>query len=409
MKILPFPFTIVLALTLATVHARAAGIPLHDLPSSDPLIATLLTQISAPEFACLHKKAKDRKIEIFDDRPKLPYRYVRGEKSRGLAVVLPGFAASIRSYSGAGLAEIFCKKGLTVVVLPSTFHRTFILSAATADEPGPVPVDVADTLRAIRLIVTQLEEDRGAAFSSKYLAGASLGGLHALAIESILKGGQDASLRFDRTIVAHPAVDVDESVRILDSFNAIPADWPVEGRHAHIQDVLERALGALSQPDEAPPTFTADEMKFLIGLSFHTDLEDAVLSSGERLGKIKVKATSSQRTALMAKVSRITFETYFEHFVLPAERLRQKNPTLSADRLREQSSLSFYLGGLNHDASVRVFHAHDDPVTGERSHAILQKLAQELGESQIKVFDHGGHLGTYLSPAAVEEIAREVD
>lgn len=337
----------------------------------------------------------------------IPYSYWIQPKPSPLVYIVPGLGGHRVGNATLGLAEIAYRHGNSVVTVSNPTNWEFIEDAATVDMPGYTPRDARDLHAAITAIDRDLEAQYAGRFTSKRLAGISMGGFQTLFIAAAEKEATESGLlSFDVYLAMDVPVNLEHAMKQVDTFYNAPLVFPVEERKQRIEEILGKVL-YLSQGDLQPGMelpFTQVESQFLIGLSFRMDLQFVILQT-ERLhdvGVLKTKPTLLQRAPAFREASEYSYMEYMHAFVLPY--YSRHEPGISFDdagarTMFERCDLHSIAEGLRTNDKVRLFANENDFLLRPEDVAWLKEL---LGD-RARFFPAGGHLGN-LHRKTIQEI-----
>lgn len=330
-----------------------------------------------------------------------------------LVYLVPGFGGHRLGDSTLGLAELFYAQGSSVVAVSNPTNWEFILHASTVDLPGYTPVDARDLHAAITAIDRRLEARLPGRFTSKRLAGISMGAFQTLYIAADeARSAPQGLLAFDAYVALDPPVDLEHAMSQLDHFYNVPLEFPVDQRARRIEEIFGKVLvlshGEIWPGMELP--FTKEEAQFLIGLSFRQDLQFTILASQDRhdQGVLRTPRGKLRRAPAFREISEYSFLEYMYAFVLPY--YARRDPRISFDEAGARTmfadcDLRSIESALESNDRVRVFVNENDFVLRPED---LAWLRDHLGD-RAKVFPAGGHLGNLHRKAIQEAIRSTVE
>lgn len=324
-----------------------------------------------------------------------------------LVYIVPGIGGHRLGNSTLGLAEIAYQHGNSVVTISNPTNWEFIEHAASVDVPGYVPRDARDLHAALTAIDRELEARSPGRFTSRRLAGISMGAFQTLFIAAAEKEASASDLLvFDVYLAMDAPVNLEHAMKQVDAFYNAPLVFPVEERQRSIEEILGKVL-YLSEGDLQPGAelpFTQLESQFLIGLSFRMDLQYVILQTEELhdIGVLKTKHRWLQRAPAFREASEYSFMEYIYAYVLPC--LSRVEPGITLDeagarKLFDRCDLQSIADGLRANDKIRLFSNENDFVLRPEDVGWLKEL---LGE-RAHFFPAGGHLGN-LHRKTIQEI-----
>jgi ABC-type transporter lipoprotein component MlaA len=353
------------------------------------------------------KKGDTERVRLESTGEKLPYTFWLRKKPAPLVYVVPGLGGHRLGDATLGLAEIIFREGNSVVTVSNPTNFEFIERASTVDVPGFGPADARDLHRALTAIDADLERRFPGRFTSRRLAGISMGAFQALHIAATeAESKAEGLLPFDVYIALDPPVNLEHGMSQLDRFYNAPLAFPPKERDERIEEILGKVLflshGDLDPAIELP--FTRLEAEFLIGLAFRTDLRSAILLTQERhdLGVLRTKRRLLRQAPAYREASEYSFLEYMYAFVLRS--LAKRDPSFTFDeagarRMFEQCDLRAVEAGLRANDRVRLFANENDFLLRPED---LTWLRDVLGD-RATFFPAGGHLGN-LHRKAIQEV-----
>ncbi len=336
-----------------------------------------------------------------------PYTYWLQKEPSPLVYIVPGLGGHRESNSALGLAEIAFQRGNSVVVISNPTNWEFIEYASSVDIPGYVPVDARDLHRALTAIDQEMERRYPGAFTSKRLAGISMGAFQTLFIAADEEAAsREGMMVFDAYLAMDVPVSLEHAMQQLDRFYNAPLAFPAQEREKKINEVLAKVL-YLSEGDLTPGIelpFTQLEAQFLIGLSFRMDLQFVIVQTQERhdMGVLQTKRSKLQRAPVFREASEYSYMEFVYAFLLPYYATRDSELTFDeagAKRLFERCDLHSIADGLRANDKVRLFANENDFLLQPKDVEWLREL---LGD-RAHFFPAGGHLGN-LHRKTIQEI-----
>jgi ABC-type transporter lipoprotein component MlaA len=328
----------------------------------------------------------------------LPYTLWLQPQPAPLVYVVPGLGGHRLSDSSLGLAEVFHAEGNSVVTLSNPTNWEFIAHGSSVELPGYAPADARDLHRALTAIDGQLATRFPGRFSSKRLAGISMGAFHALFIAADeARAVRDGLLRFDVYLTLNPPVSLEHAMTQVDRFYNAPMSFPAEERSRRIEEIFGKVLylseGELWPDMELP--FTRIEAEFLIGLAFRLELQYTLLQTQDRhdRGVLRTPRSKLRRAPAFREASEYSYLEYMYAFVLPCYAEGDLGITFDeagARRLFDDCDLRSIAAELAANERVRLFTNANDFLLRPED---LEWLQATLGE-RATIFPAGGTAGT---------------
>jgi len=327
------------------------------------------------------------------------YSVMLQEKEAPLIFVIAGTGGRFNSPKVRFLQQLFYSAGYHTVGISSPTHYNAIVSLSKHGISGYVPYDVEDLYTLMGWVKEDVE--KSAKVSSYSVTGYSLGGLHSAFLAK--RDKQDKVFNFAKVLVINPPVDLYNSALVFDSWLADTGakESPQQAvtkfidsfsefyRTNHLgrldSEVLYRFFDNLEASDE--------ELKQLIGVGFRITASSMIFTSDVCLGAgyvvpaNKKIGTSEPLLPYFSAASKISFEQYFDEFLLPYLQSRESGMT------KEKALAACTMSGLDNFLrtadNVYVIGNEDDPILNERE---LQYLKGVFGDRGF-FFPHGGHCG----------------
>lgn len=317
-----------------------------------------------------------------------------------LIFVIAGTGGRFNSPKVRFLQELFYSAGYHAVAISSPTHYNSLVSLSKHGISGYVPYDVEDLYTLMRWIKEDVEKTNKV--SSYSVTGYSLGGLHSAFLAK--RDAKDKVFNFAKVLVINPPVDLYSSALVFDSWltdqgEAEPTPQQsvekfIESfsefyRTNHVgrldSEVLYRFFNTLQAKDE--------ELMQLIGIGFRITASsmiftsDVCLKAGYIVPAGKTIETNDPLLPYFSAASRVSFEQYFDEFLLPY--LQSRQPGLTKEKALADCTLSNLGPFLRGAKNVYVIGNDDDPILNERELAYLKDTFAERGH----FFKNGGHCG----------------
>ena len=373
-----------------------------DSPESQTLDVVFL-KFEDPEFPGRRKTSTAR----VRAGHRIHYNYWLQPKPSPLVYIVPGLGGHRLHNAALGLAEIAYKKGNSVVTISNPTNWEFIEEASSVDVPGFVPQDARDLHVALTAIDRDLEKEHAGQFTSKRLAGISMGAFQTLFIAAREPEAKaEGLIDFDVYLAMDLPVSLEHAMQQVDAFYNAPLEFSSEERQLKIHEILAKVIylsqGELTPAIELP--FTKLEAQFLIGMSFRMDLQFVIMQieSLHHVGVLKTKPTWFERAPAFREAAEYSYMEYMYAYLLPY--LCRRDPTLSFDdagarTMFERCDLHSIAEGLRANEKVRLFANENDVLLRPED---IEWLKELLGD-RVHFFPAGGHLGN-LHRESIQEV-----
>jgi hypothetical protein len=399
--------TLVIACFVPTAHA-------YDYPIEDRYAATVIGTPS--EFAYPLPKEFPLDVRTLDTDKQVPdvlwyerglrYGFAghRGEQ-RPLVFVIAGTGASFRSKKALGIAKALYGAGNHVITLTSPTHLNFLVNASTTHLPGYPRDDAVDLYRVMEQAYADVRDRVDV--SEFYVTGYSLGGTQA-AFVSLLDEDKH-SFNFTKVLMLNPAVDLFNSVKILDDLLVESIPGGVDGVSAFLDSTINRIAELYSDDQElkfdgdflyrayeraeAEGETDGSRAKGLIGIAFRLSSAGMVFGSDvmNRSGYVVARGVELSKYASLTHYSqishRVTFMEYVNDLVIPG--LLAREPGSTREQLIKNSSLHSIGDYLSSSKKISAVTNDDEIILAPGEIGYLRML---LGD-RLTTYPLGGHCG----------------
>lgn len=366
----------------------------QDEASLETLQSVLFTYTNA-EFPA---RARTRSVLIPTTGKKLDFTFWLQPGRAPVVYLVPGIGAHRFAGNELALAELLYRNGFSAVTISSTFHPEFMENASTTDLPSYPPTDVSDLHLALTEIDNRLAAAYGHRLGARALMGYSMGAFQSLFLAAQAATNNEPLITFDRYVAIDSPVDLRYCVTNLDQFYQAPLAWPAAERTADIENTLLKVvtLGDQTPKPGAVLPFNAIESKFLIGLGLRLTLRDMIFSSQLRhnRGVLKTPLKKSRRHAAYEEIMQYSFKDYIDKFVAPYDKTRGIDIT-NPEVLKKATNLRTYTAALHENPNIRVIANRNDILLSGDDIAWIKAT---FAPSQVRLFEHGGHLGNLSQP-----------
>ena len=396
---------------------KPAQITAYQYPINNPYVATIMgtpnelhqTYPDVPQTSVKNLVIfKDRKIpEGFWYQKEFRYGEILQSHAAPLIYIIAGTGADYRSSYTRHLGEVFYNAGYHVVMLPSTTHPNFIITASENFIPGRPMQSAKDLYRVMKIIDARV--GKNVAITNRYLTGYSLGGTDA-AFTAYLDENEKA-LNFRKVMLIDPPYSLFTSIQKIDKmlYSGLPGG--LNGVDRFIDTEMARLATASPTGDpfdfqnskllikaysDYPP---GDErLATTIGLAFRLFAANMMFTSDvmARTGYIFPSniefTTGTSLNTYMTVALRTSLLNYFNDIYFKA--YAASNPELTRDALVNETSLEYLAPYLRNNPKFGMVANVDDVVL---SPGEIDKLKSLFGNNAT-IYPNGGHLGNLMYP-----------
>lgn len=355
----------------------------------------------------------ERKIpEVFWYEDGLDCSLVAQKGKAPLIFIIAGTGARFNSPKMVKMQKKLYQAGYHVISITSPTHMHFVINASSTMTPGNLYEDAKDLYRVMQLA---MEEVKNAIDVSSYnLTGYSLGGIQAAFVSML--DDEEKVFNFEHVLLINPPVSLYNSMTILDQM----LEENIPGGIDNIESWMDSVTGKLAEATKSMGYFEMsadyiykaskrfppreDFLASLIGISFRLSSTDMIFASdmmkgGGYITPRNVKMSNSTSLSLFETVGfRTSFGNYFDEQFVPF--FMMKDPSMTREKLIEQSSLRHIESYLNRAQKIGLLHNEDDIILGPGEIEYLKGL---FG-SRAKIFPTGGHCGNMGHKDAVDFI-----
>jgi hypothetical protein len=419
---------ILLGTVLISACATTAPMPppppitTYNYPINNPYAATIIgTPAKLRQGYPDVPRTTERNLTVFKDRPipegfwyqkELRYGELLQNHAAPLIYVIAGTGADYRSAYTRHLGEAFYNAGFHVVMLPSTTHPNFIISASENFIPGRPSQSAKDLYRVMKLIDAKVTKQ--IPVTNRYLTGYSLGAMDA-AFTAKLDENEKA-FNFRKVMLIDPPYSLYTSINKIDKmlYEGLPGG--LNGVDRFIDTEMARLSSA--SPTGDPFDFNAESLTDVytkyppsdqrlattIGLAFRLFAANMMFSSDvmAHTGYIFPKnvefTTGTSLNQYLAVAMRTSMMRYFDDVY--TKTYIGTDPGMTRDDLIKDSSLESIAPYLSNNPKIGLVANTDDVVL---SPGEINKLAAIFG-SNAKIYPNGGHLGNLMYPPVTHDI-----
>lgn len=380
----------------------------YNYPYKDPYLATVVaTPIKyMPKF----KKVKYEEIDLGKSNEDVPdnlwflkkfkFGLMAQKKEAPLIFVLAGTGSKYNSSKMITMSQILYSRGFSVVMLPTSFDYSFIVSISETHAPGYLANDGIELYNVMTLALKKIQKK--VKYKNIYLTGYSLGGTMSLILGEI--DSHEKHFNFKQILAINPAVNLYESAKLLDDYLDDNIDTEEEldflinkvvtgiiqfsDQNSNLkinEDTIYKLFKQLNMKDK--------DLEILIGLAFRfisidvNYITDIMTKSGVYTDpNIKISKYEPMEkyykninySNLQNYITRIGFKTY--HKLDNRITLEQ---LISRSDLR---SIDFYLRNAKNITAI----TNEDELILTRDNLDYLK---DVMKDRVKIYPYGGHCG----------------
>ena len=402
---------IVTWLVLLPVLCQAAE-DTYGYPIPGPYMATILgtpknLKPELPEKVPVKTLVLDvipgiEKPDIFFYDNGLKCSFVAQNHKAPLAFLIVGTGSQSDAAKYQTIMKDLYKAGCHVVILPSTAHPNFIISASQSHIPGDLAEDAADIYRVMEVVWNKVKGD--IEVTEFYMVGFSLGGTQAAFVSKLDE--ERKIFNFRKVVMVNPAVNLYSSISQIEGLlNGIPGGPVMIG--AFFNDIFSKLVDFYQKGDrvEINDEFFFDVYKAklvspqeagaIIGISFRVSLanlifvSDVMTNGGYVVPKNRVLKNSDDFSDYFQVSMHLSFFDYFNEYFYPY--FQGKRLGLTKEALIEAQGLKSIEGYLKSSPKFGVITNENDFILAPGE---LDYLRQLFGE-RVKVYPRGGHMGNF--------------
>ena len=393
-------------------QAPAPAVTEYRYPIENPYAATIIglpAELKQTPAAPIEVKEehltlfKDRKIpEGFWYEQELRYGTILHKKPAPLLYIIAGTGSDHRSSNMVALGQVFYQAGYHVVLLPSSTHPNFIITASETFVPGRLTQSAEDMYRVIKRIDADIAKKNRV--QDRFLMGYSLGALDSAFTAHL--DDQEKAINFKRVLLINPPLSLYSAIQKVDRmlYQGLPDG--INGVDKFIDTEMARLSTA--SPSGDPLDFSnsrllidaytkypvSDErLASMIGLAFRLFSANMIFTSDVMTHKGYIfpsnvpYRTTTHMNDYLSVALRTSLMNYFEDVY--SEYYLSADPTLTPETLVSQSSLEYLAPYLQNNPKFGLFTNKDDIILSKGD---LERLQHIFG-SRARVYPNGGHLG----------------
>ena len=337
--------------------------------------------------------------------------YWPGRAGQPLVYLIPG----IGGYSDRGnigdLAKLFQSWGYHVITFNNPLNWQFALTLSPDGAPGYFPEDAQLLYKNMVEVTNQLKRKNHLVFSKTLLVAYSMGCQHAYELMKL--DDQKKDFDFSQIVMLSPPLDIKYALRKYDAVNKVGAQRTSSTSLNYYERLRGRLIGLVENIMHLSPTkavafvaqnypLSSRESEVIIGGTFKDSIEEVLyvtsLVHPSRSRLFKSPVGPSKRTDRYAEIDKITFEDYFQNFVL--QKMFVRTQFIDSQDMLASFSLKNKIEKLQADPRVKMVLAKDDPISKTDD---ITLFSETLGDRAL-VLNHGGHAGFYWFPGFAADL-----
>jgi hypothetical protein len=244
---------------------------------------------------------------------------------------------------------------------------------------------------------------------SRVAMGYSMGAFQLLFMAATAATNDPSLIKFERSVAIDAPVRLRYCVTNLDEFYRSPLAWPAAERTADIENTLLKVVALSEQTPRrgAVLPFNAIESKFLIGLGLRLTLRDMIFSSQLRhnQGVLQSPLKKSKRRQAYDEIMQYSFMDYIEKFASPYDKIKGIDLTIP-ETTSKATDLHNYTAELQANPNIWVIANRNDILLAAEDASWIETT---FAPAQVRLFEHGGHLGNLSQPEVQGAILRALD
>ncbi|MDB5478204.1 MAG: hypothetical protein JWM96_699 [Alphaproteobacteria bacterium] len=424
-------FTVLLLLGCASkpegfpLLTTAPAAPAYAYPINNPYAATIIgvPKEMRTDYSALPTPTA-RMLTVYPKRfipsgfwyeKGLRYSTLLQPQAAPLIYVIAGTGADHRSEQMRSLGNVFYSAGFHVVLLPSTTHPNFIVTASENFTPGRPRQSAKDLYHVMKMIDKQVAAE--VPVTERLLTGYSLGGLDA-AFTARLDEDEKA-LNFRRVFLINPPLSLYSSIQMIDKmlYSALPNGID------DVDDFIDRQMARLATMSASGDALdfqnerlfidaynkykpSDNSLATVIGLNFRLFAANMIFTSDvmANTGYIYPKNTAFTTTTSLNNYLSVALRTSLLNYFndIYSERYLADNPGMTKKALIEENSMESLGAYLSHNPKFGMMTNRDDiiPAPGE-----IDRLVA-LFDGHAKIYPNGGHLGNLSYPPVARDIVQ---
>ncbi len=386
-----FPFPDFGAATISSVlFAAKTAAGLQRIPTANPARQNVIT---------LENKASIKSV------------YWPGRAGQPLVYLIPG----IGGYSDRGnigdLAKLFQSWGYHVITFNNPMNWQFALTLSPDGAPGFFPEDAQLLYKNMLEVTTQLKKKSHLNFSKTMLVAYSMGCQHAYELMKL--DDQKKDFDFSQIIMISPPLDIKYALRKYDNVNKVGFQKEFNSSLNYYERLRGRLIGLVENVISLAPAkavayvvqnypLSNHESEVVIGGTFKDSIAEILyvtsLVHPNRGQLFKSPVGPSKRAYRYAEIAKITFEDYFQNFIL--QKMFVRTQFIDSQDLLASFSLKNKIEKLEADPRVKFVLAKDDPISKTED---ITLFSETFGDRAL-VLNHGGHAGFYWFPGFAADL-----
>ncbi len=396
------PYELSRALYITMHEAATLDNPASDITGDpDPSFGNLLLE---PKDSVFRDNCVTYSIRLPGSARRIPYScWIRqrvdasGRPPRTL-VILPGIGGHRMAQNTCALAELFYRRGWSVIAFSSTLTPDFFQGLPGRRFPGDFERDSADLDQAIALALRDFQKRHpGRGGDSCTVLGWSLGGINAMQLAA-----RGVSFPCDKFVALNPPPRPFHALQTIDQWAARPRQWDVPDKDEAVRALMRRIARKYQEGGEALQKLpvTREESEFLIGFYMQMPLLN-LLTANAKIGRY-AEGIGAQVT--MANTMRLGWTGYAEKVILPQYR-EGGHAGATLDDMVDALSLTSQTAKLAACDRAYIIHNEDDFLVTQED---LAWFRSTFG-TRASFFSQGGHTGNYHVPEFQKKLVDIID
>ena len=382
------PYELSRALYITMHEAATRDIPAPEINADpEPSFGNLLLEPKDPVF---RDNCATHYIRLPGSSRRIPFscwirqRFDKSGRPPRTLVILPGIGGHRMAQSTCALAELFYRRGWSVIAFSSTLTPDFFQGLPGQRFPGDFELDSADLDRAIALALEEFRHRHpGRGGDSCTILGWSLGGINALQLAA-----RGVSFPCDQFVALNPPPRPFHALQTIDQWAARPRQWDVPDKEEAVRALLRRIAQKYQEGGKSLKKLpvTREESEFLIGFYMQMPLLN-LLTANAKAGRY---ADGVGSDVTMAKTMRLGWTGYAEQVILPQYR-EARHAQATLDEMVDALSLTSQTTKLASCDRAYVIHNEDDFLITQED---LAWFRSTFG-ARVTLLPQGGHTGNY--------------
>ncbi len=350
-------------------------------------------------------------VMSLENKAEIKSVYWPGRANQPLVYLIPGIGGL--SYRGniGDLAKLFQSWGYHVITFNNPLNWQFALTLSPDGAPGYFPEDAQMLYKNMIDVTKQLKKKNNLVFSKTILVAYSLGCQHAYELMKL--DDQNKDFDFSQVIMMSPPLDIKYALRKYDAVNKVGSEKNSNSSLNYYEGLRGRLIGLIEDLIDLSPAkavayvaqnypLSTRESEVVIGGTFKESLQEVLyvtsLVHPSRSRLFKSPVGPSKRMDRYAEIAKITFEDYFQNFIL--QKMFVRAQFVDSQDMLASFSLKRKIEKLEADPRVKFVLAKDDPISRTED---ITLFSETFGDRAL-VLNHGGHAGFYWFPGFAADL-----